>query len=116
MRSTQFWILLLFSSLLSVLLIKQIFVSRALDHEQRLLVDCQEVVSTGPTYENGWKQLAIRIYQASRQDPALAQVLKNEKVEIHEKLDADAGSAPPATPFVPPASSKAPVSPHPTTP
>ena len=116
MRQSQFWILLLCSSFLSVLLIKQIFLSRALDQEQRFLVDSQETIATGPKFENAWKQLALRIYQADSQDPALAQLLKNENVEIHEKSDAGAGSAPGAAPSVPPASSKTPVPVHPVTP
>jgi hypothetical protein len=117
MRALQFWILLLGSSLVSVLLIKQIFLSRDLNQEQRLLVDSRETVSQGSGFENLWKQLAIHIYQASRQDPALVEVLKNEKVEIHANPAAGAGSAPVTTPPAPPASSKTPVVPlHPAAP
>jgi hypothetical protein len=47
---------------------------------------------------------------------ALAQVLKNENVEIHSKPNAGADSAPPTPPPVPPASSKMPVPQHPATP
>jgi hypothetical protein len=114
MRAAQFWILLLGSSFVSVLLIKQIFLGRALDQEERLLVDSRETASTGPGYENAWKQLAIHIYQASRQDPALAQLLKNANVDIHANPAAGAGAAPATTPFAPPVSSKIPVAPvHP---
>src|ERR1017187_6839978 len=108
MRAAQFWILLLGSSFVSVLLIKQIFLGRALDQEQRLLVDSQETASTATGYENAWRQLAIHIYQAGRQDPALAGVLKNANVEIHPSPAAGAGAAPATTPSVPPASSKNP--------
>jgi len=117
MRAAQFWILLLGSSFVSVLLIKQIFLNRALDQEQRLLVESQEIASTGSTYENAWKQLARYIYQAGRRDPALAEVLKKENVEAHENPVANAGSAPAPTPSTPPASSQTPVAPlHPVAP
>jgi hypothetical protein len=112
MRALQFWILLLGSSFVSVLFIKQIFLSRDLNQAQRVLVDNQQTASGGPTYENLWKQLALHIYQASRQDPALAAVLKSEKVEIHS--GAPAGTTTPTPPAsAPSASSKAPVAPLP---
>lgn len=104
MRPFQFWILLVGSTFVSVLLIKQIFLERTLLQTQRGLIDIQEVASTGPAFKNAWEQLAVRVYQASRQDPALAQVLKNAKIEIRNKPAADGGSAPVATPSTPPAS------------
>jgi hypothetical protein len=115
MRAVQFWILLLGSSFVSVLFIKQIFLSRALAQEQRQFVDTQQTASTAPGYEDAWKQLAVHIYKASREDPALAQVLKNENVDIH--ANPVAGAAPATTPSAPPASSKTPAAPiHPATP
>jgi len=120
MKAAQFWILLLGSSFVSFLFIQEIFLSRALNQEQRQLLDDRETISTGAAYENAWKQLAVHIYEASRQDPALAEVLKNEKVEIHPKTAPGAASAPETTPPAPPpASSKIPVAPaslHPVTP
>ncbi len=115
MRALQFWILLLGSSFVSILLIKQIFLSRQLNLEQRIYADSQQTAASAATYEGAWKQLAVRIYQLSRQDPPLADVLKNEKVEIHPNASAAAGAAP-VTP-APSSSSKAPVPPpHPTAP
>ena len=113
MRSLQFWILLLSSSFVSILLIKQIFLSRALNLEQRQLVDSQETASTASGYENLWKQLALHIYQASRQDPTLAGVLKNEKVEVHPTAPAASDATPNPTSSAPSASSKAPTAPLP---
>ena len=104
MRSFQFWVLLLGSFLVSGLLIKQTFVSKALIAEQRIMVDNQEIASTGAAYQNTWKELAVHIYQASRQDPPLAAVLKTERVTI--------SSTPPASVMsTNSASSKAPVPP-----
>ncbi len=113
MRALQFWILLFGSILTSGFLIKEIFLSRSLSLEERTFSESQQTVSSGTTYENAWKQLAIHIYQASRQDPDFAAVLKNENVVIH----AGPASTPPASPSAAPVSSKAPVPPpHPSTP
>lgn len=115
MRALQFWILLLGSTFVSILCIKQIFLSRQLNLAQRVYVDSQETASTAGSYEEAWKQLAIHIYQASRQDETLADVLKNEKVDIHPNATPGTGTVPaPVAPSTPP---KAPVPPpHPTTP
>jgi hypothetical protein len=107
MRGFQFWILVLGSSLVSILLIKQIFLNHALRQEQRLLVDSQEAASNGPAFESAWKQLAVHIYQVGRQDPALLQVLKKENVGVHPNPNAGSAlGAPPSAPAVP---SKSPV-------
>jgi hypothetical protein len=105
MRSIQFGILIILSSIISILYIKQIFLSRDLDAEQRQLVDYQETASSSPTYENGWKQLALHIYQASGADPDLVAVLKKENVVIHTSPQAapdPASGAPPSVPGVNP--------------
>lgn len=107
MKKFQFWILLLGSAFVSALMIKQIFVSKAIVAAQRLLVDNTETASQGPAYQNTWKQLAVHIYNASRQDPELAAVLKAENVAV--------GTTPPPKPLIPSPSSKTP-SPAPTTP
>jgi hypothetical protein len=117
MRALQFWILLLGSSFVSILYVKQIFLSRDLNQVQRLLVESQEMISQGATYENAWKQLAMHIYQGGRQDPALAEVLKLENVDVHSTATAGAGSVPAATPVLPSTTIKAPdAQPHPSTP
>jgi hypothetical protein len=111
MRAIQFWILLLASSLVCFLYITQIFLSRNLIREQRELVENQDTISQGAQYENAWKQLAIHIYQASAQDPALAAILKTENIGIHQNASANTGSAPATTPSAPPASSQTPDAP-----
>lgn len=90
MKKFQFWILLLSSAFVSVLMIKQIFLSKAIVAEQRTLIDNTETASMDQGYQNTWRQLAVHIYQASRQDPALAAVLKNENVDV--------GTTPPPAP------------------
>lgn len=82
MRSFQFYVLLFSALIVSALMVKQIFLSRAIYTEQHLLVDNEEIASTGEAYQSTWKQLAVHIYQESRQDPALAAILTKEKVAI----------------------------------
>jgi len=115
MRSLQFWVLLLGSVVVSFFLIKLAFLSRSVTQKQRDLVETQETVASASTYENAWKQLALHIYSASSQDPALAQVLKNENVEIHSKPPPASGLLPATTNAAPP-SSKMPASLHPAAP
>jgi hypothetical protein len=106
MRALQFWILLLGSSFVSFLFITQIFLTRSLIQEQRVLAESRETVSQGAEYENVWHQLATRIYQAGNQDPALADILKKENIAVHPNASTSAGSAP-----APPASTQTPVAP-----
>jgi len=102
MRGLQFWILLLGSSFVSILLIKEISLSRALYQEERQLADSQETAAAGQGYETAWKQLAIHLYQASHQDPTLSDVLKTEKIVIRTTTSptpvppAPGATAPPA--------------------
>ena len=115
MRSFQFWVLLLGSIVVSFLLIKLALLSRSITQKQRDLVETQETASSASGYENAWKQLSLRIYSASRQDPALAQLLKNDNVEIHTKVPPSSG-LPPATTTAAPPSSKLPAALHPAAP
>lgn len=114
MRALQFWILLFGSFFVSGVLIKEIFLSRTIAQEHRVLVDSQETAASGPAWENAWKQVALRIYPASLKDPALADVLKSEKIEVSRVNPlTGAGSAPVTTPTpsAPAASSKTPATP-----
>jgi hypothetical protein len=112
MRALQFWILMLCSTIVAGLMIKEIFLTRELNQLQRSLSESQDVVSQGSAYQNAWKQLATRIFQASHQDPALAEVLRKENVAVHQNTQA----APPTAPM-PTASTKSQVAPtHPATP
>jgi len=102
MKKFQFWILLLGSACVSALMIKQISLSKAVIAEQRILVDDTETASKDQAFLNTWRQLAVHIYQASREDPDLAAVLTNENVRV--------GTTPPPPPQPPPSalSSKTP--------
>jgi len=107
MKKYQFWILLLGSAFVSALMIKQIFLSKAYVAEQRILVDDTEIASKDQGFQNTWRQLAVHIYQASRQDPDLDALLKNENVRV--------GTTPPPLPQAPaPLSSPKTPSPAPT--
>jgi hypothetical protein len=101
MRTFQFWILVLASTMVSALMIKQIFLSRDLKEQQRQLIDTQEMITQGNSFETYWKQLAMGVFQASRQDPTLAAVLKDANVQVHTKPAAAPGSVVPV-PTAPP--------------
>jgi hypothetical protein len=118
MRALQFWILLFGSFFVSGLLIKEIFLSRTIAQEHRVLVDSQETAASGPNWENAWKQVALRIYPLSLKDPALAEMLRSEKIEVSRVNPlTGAGSAPGTaptptpTPSAPAAPSKTPATP-----
>jgi hypothetical protein len=113
MRALQFWILLLGSVVISVLLIKEIFLNRSLYQKERDLADSQEIAATGPGYQNAWKQVAVRVFQIGHGDPALTAALKSESIVIHTNPGAESGTnseTTPAPPTLPPASSKTPAS------
>ena len=117
MRRFQYWLLVVGSTIVSLLMVKQIFLSRDLNHEQRILIDCQDTASTATTYQTAWQKLAMAIFEASRQDPEFAAVLKNSGVEIHTKptgANSSSGSSAPSDITPPPNTllpSKAPGSP-----
>jgi len=110
MRTLQFWILVIGSTLVCVLMLQQIRVSRAINHRQRDLEESQDLAAMAPTYERYWKALAVHIYQAGHDDPALAAVLKDAKVEIRTKPSATPSPGSTATP-APSTPAKAPVAP-----
>jgi hypothetical protein len=113
----QFWTLLLVSCAVSLLLLKQIFLSRAIIREQHVLVDSHETADSDSVYQSAWEKLALSVYKSGAQDPAMFDLLKNEGVSIHE------GPPPGSTPAVPsavpvPSASTKPVQtpPHPSAP
>jgi len=108
MRALQYWILVFGSSFVSILLIREVFLSRDLTQAQSRLTESQEVVSQGTAFENAWKQLAVRIYEIGNHDPALMELLKKENVGIHTESSPNGGSAPASTSFAPSASSQTP--------
>ncbi len=113
MRTLQFWILVILSSLVSLLMIKEIFLTRAIKHQQIELTESQQTASTADGFENAWQKLAMRIFEVGRQDPALMQLLKSADVEVRTTPPA-AAAAPGATP---PSPSQEPLVPmHPATP
>jgi hypothetical protein len=99
MRALQFWILIFASTVVGASMIKQIFLTRELNKQHRTLVEYQQVISEGTAYQNAWQKLAMSIYQASREDPTLAEVLRKESVEVRATHNTDNGAAtPPAAP------------------
>jgi len=102
MRAFQFWILVLGSTLVSILMIKQIFLNRSINEERRLLAESQQTFSEGGNFENAWKQLAMHIYQTGKDDPALIDVLKKANIDVHPTPNPNAVSTPAPTPSASP--------------
>jgi hypothetical protein len=111
-RDIQFWTLLLLSSAVSLLMIKQIFLTRALVKEQHVLVDAHEIAAGDSIYQSGWEKLAMTIWKSGAQDPAMYELLKSERIKIHQGPPPGATNAAP----VPSASSDPLAMPHPATP
>jgi hypothetical protein len=112
MRALQFWILLLGSFIVSGLLVKAIFLSRSLYQEERIMTDNREITATAKPYESAWKQLALHINHSSKDDPAMAAVLKKENIVIHAAPAPGGTATPPnSTSATPQASSKSPANP-----
>jgi len=84
MKHLQFWILLVGSLFVCALYVEQIYLSRAISQQQQILYSSQQAASLGVTYNSSWKQLATRVYEMSRQDPALADVLKRNQIGIQD--------------------------------
>jgi len=110
MRSLHFWILLVGSIIVCALYFEQIYLSRELYQQQRFLVDSQQIASMGAAYESSWKQLATRLYQESRQDEAMAEVLKRNQIAIQVNKPGSASAPVPAPTTAPAPSGTVPVS------
>jgi hypothetical protein len=96
MRTFQYWALVLLSSLVSILMIKEIFLTRALKQQQLDLVDSQQTASTAQGFENAWQKVAMKIFEVGRQDPGLIQLLKSANVEVRSTPPGEPNAA--ATP------------------
>jgi hypothetical protein len=94
-KGAQYWILLIAAGVISVLLVAQIFISRAIVHEQHFLIDQREAAEAGPYYKQAWQDLAVQVWKGSAQDPALLDLLKSEGIGVHQGLPP--GTAPAAT-------------------
>jgi len=101
MRSLRFWILLVGSLFVCGLYLEQIYLSREIYQQQRVLMGIQQFISLAPRYEESWKQLASRIYQVSQKDAALADVLKRNQIEVQFSKTASSAAPAPSQPVAP---------------
>jgi hypothetical protein len=103
------------SSAVSLLMIRQIFLSHAIIKEQHILVDAHETADGDAVYQSGWEKLAMSVYRSSAQDPAMLDLLKSEGISIHEGPPPGDASTPNAAPL-PASGSKLPPAQHPAAP
>jgi hypothetical protein len=104
MNRIQFFTLIVLSSLVTVLLLGQIFLERQTNYEQNRLGLASQAVSQGQAFQNNLKQLAIRILQVSNQtgDPGLKELLARNKITYSQGPDAaSAESTAPSTSTTP---------------
>jgi hypothetical protein len=106
-RGVQFWTLLALSCVVSLLMLKQISLSHAIIEEQHVLVDAHEKADTDTIYQSAWEKLAMNIWKAGAQDPAMQDLLKTEGVAVH--AGPPPGTTLPATSAAPPAPSAKPL-------
>jgi hypothetical protein len=99
-REIQSWVLFLGSLVATVLVLADIYFNYSLSSREQILIDFNETIQASPTYENYLRQLAVRIGQASGNDPALADVMKSEKLTVHLDRPAVTNASPaPVTPL-----------------
>ncbi len=91
------------------LYVSEIFISRGIIKEQRILVDQRELADAGPYYKDAWQKLAVQAWKGGAQDPTMIDLLKSEGIAIHE--GAPPGSAPASTNAAPQSPASAPTTP-----
>jgi len=101
MNRIQFFVLTGLSSLVVVLLIGHIFLTRQTNFEQNRLAQAQQVINQGQTFQGNLKQLAVRIFQDSQKsgDQGLKDLLARQQITYNPAPEGPNG----AEPTVPPA-------------
>jgi hypothetical protein len=102
MNRIQFFVLTGMSSLVVLLLIGHIFLTRQNNFEQNRLAAAQQAINQGQAFQANLKQLAVRIYQDSQktQDQGLKDLLTRQQITYNPAPEGTNG----AEPSVPPAS------------
>jgi hypothetical protein len=106
MNRIQFFTLIVLSSLVTVLLLGQIFLERQTNYEQNRLGLASQAVNQGQAFQTNLKQLAIRILQVSKQtgDPGLQDLLTRNQITYTQNASPDGASSGSSTPASSPAS------------
>jgi hypothetical protein len=102
MNRIQFFVLTGLSSLVVLLLIGHIFLTRQNNFEQNRLAAAQQVINQGQAFQGNLKQLAVRIYQDSQktQDQGLKDLLARQQITYAptpEGANAPDATVPPST-------------------
>jgi hypothetical protein len=101
MNRIQFFILIGLSSLILLLLVGHILLTRQQNFEQNRLAAAQQVISQGQVFQGDLKQLAIRIFQDSQktQDPGLKDLLGRQQISYTPApANGSAGATPSSAP------------------
>jgi hypothetical protein len=107
MNRIQFFVLTGLSSLVAVLLVGHIFLTRQCNYEQNRLAQAQQVINQGQSFQGNLKQLAVRIYQDSQKtgDQGLKDLLARQQITYNS---APEGAPAPESSSMTPASNSTP--------
>ncbi len=85
MNRIQFFVLTGLSSLVALLLIGHIFLTRQNNFEQNRLAAAQQVINQGQSFQGNLKQLAVRIFQDSQKsgDAGLKDLLVRQQISYN---------------------------------
>ncbi len=85
MNRIQFFVLTGLSSLVVLLLIGHIFLTRQNNFEQNRLAAAQQVINQGQAFQGNLKQLAVRIFQDSQKsgDQGLKDLLTRQQISYN---------------------------------
>ena len=102
MNRIQFFVLTGLSSLVVLLLIGHIFLTRQTNFEQNRLAQAQQVINQGHAFQGNLKQLAVRIFQDIQKsgDQGLKDLLARQQITYNPAPEGANG----AEPSIPPAS------------
>ena len=106
MNRIQFFILTGLSSLVVLLLIGDIFLTKQAGFEANLFNQDRQMITLGQASQTMMKQLALRIYQDSQksQDPGLKELLVRQQISATPKAGSTNATelpAPPTNPSTP---------------
>jgi hypothetical protein len=98
MNRIQFFVLTGLSSLVVLLLIGHIFLTRQTNFEQNRLAQAQQVINQGQAFQGNLKQLAVRIFQDSQKtgDQGLKDLLARQQISYNPNPEPNTPNEAPA--------------------
>jgi hypothetical protein len=100
MSRTHFFIVTCLSGLVVALLVLQIIFVRMTAYDQARLIERQQIVNEGQSFDLHARQVAARIYQISQQtqDQGLKELLARQQITLAPPTDGGTNTPPAPTP------------------